>query len=443
MKKPDISIIGLGKLGSSMVAAFASRGYKIIGVDINPVFVEKINQKIAPVFEPKLGEYLADNKERISATMNYDEAVLNSDITFIIVPTPSEESGGFSTKYAIEASKEIGKSLKKKSGFHIVVLTSTVEPTSTERDLLTTLEQYSEKKCGTDFGLCYNPEFIALGNVIHALLNPDFVLMGESDSKSGDILEEFYKNMCENHAPIKRMSIVNAEITKIALNTFVTTKMSYVNMLSELCEKIPGGNIDVVTDALGNDTRIGHKYLKGAIGYGGPCFPRDNRALSFVAKKFGTSLPMAEVTDKINQHQVPRIMEKILSLLPQNGSVTILGLSYKPDTNVVEESQGLEIARQLSEKGIPVTSYDPAAMENAKQILKKVNFAESMKESLAKSDVIVIATPWPEFKNITAEYFKREKGKPVLIDCWRMADFKEYEDVLDYYPLGVNKITKK
>ena len=271
MTKPTLSIIGLGKLGSSMVAAYASKGYKIIGVDVNPEFVRLINEGKPPVQEPKLAEYLEEKKQRISATQDYREAILNSDITFIIVPTPSREDGEFSTEYAAEAGKEIGKALKDKTAYHLVVLTSTLTPGYTEKDLLPVLEEYSGKKCGVDFDLCYNPEFIALGNVIQGLLYPDFVLIGESGKKGGEILENFYNDICEKKPPIKRMSIVNAEITKISLNTYVTTKISYANMISELCEKIPGGNVDVVTDALGCDKRIGSKYLRGGLGYGGPC----------------------------------------------------------------------------------------------------------------------------------------------------------------------------
>jgi UDPglucose 6-dehydrogenase len=439
MQKSSISVIGLGKLGSPIVACFASKGFKAIGVDTNPEFVHLINNGKAPVFEPKLAEYLALNQERISATKDYEEAILNSDITFIIIPTPSEENGGFSTKYIAEAGKKIGQALSKKKTFHLVVLTSTVTPGSTERDLLPILEKYSGKKCGMHFGLCYNPEFIALGSVINDLLNPNFVLIGELDSRSGEMLESFYKNICENNPPIKRMSIVNAEITKIALNTYITTKISYANMLAELCEKIPGGNVDVVTDALGCDKKVGHQYLKGALGYGGPCFPRDNRALISTAKRHGVSLPIAEATDGINKTQVPRLKELIFSSLPNNGKVAILGLSYKPNTDVIEESQSIELAQALSEKEIPVIVYDPAAMDNAKQVLSdKVSFAASLEECLKTADLVIITTPWEEFKHLNPAYLKQGDNKVVLIDCWRMLDRKDYQANVKYLSLGIN-----
>jgi UDPglucose 6-dehydrogenase len=434
-EKSKISIIGLGKLGSPMVAAYASRGYEIIGVDINAGFVEALNQGRAPVEETDLQKYLDISKGRISATQDYKTAVLNSEITFVIVPTPSEENGGFSTKYAVEALKNIGNILREKSDFHVVVLTSTVAPGSMDKDIVPALEESSQKKCGVDFGLCYNPEFIALGSVIRDLLNPDFVLIGESDAKSGEILTEFYKNVLENAAPLKRMNFVNAELTKISVNTFITTKISYSNMLAEMCEKLPGGNIDVVTLALGLDRRIGPKGLKGAIGYGGPCLPRDNRALVFTAKKFGVSLPIAVATDDINKHQVPRLTERLLSLLPKNGKVSILGMSYKPNTGVIEESQGVAIAKNLSEQGIAVTAYDPGAMNNAKKVLSKTVFANSLKEAVGDADVIMIATPWEEFRNIESDWIKEGA---TFFDCWRMLDAKKYGNKAKYFALGVN-----
>lgn len=436
-KKPKLSIIGLGKLGSPMVAAYASKGYEVIGLDINAEFVRLMQEGKAPVKEPKLAELLAENKERISATQDYKKAVLDSDITFIIVPTPSQPDGDFSTKYAMEAGREIGKVLRKKPAYHLVVLTSTVTPGSTQRDLVSVLEESSGKKCKSDFDVCYNPEFIALGNVIRGLLFPDFVLIGESSKKGGDVLENFYKNICRENPPVKRMSIVNAEITKIALNAYVTAKISYANMLAELCEKIPGGNVDVVTDALGCDTRIGSKYLKGGLGYGGPCFPRDGRAIRKSAQSFGVSLPIAQATDQVNQKQVPRMIDLILSLNPEGKKTGILGLAYKIDTDVVEESQAVEIAKALAEKELSVIVFDPLAMENAKKVLgDRVEYAVSLKDCLERADILILATFWPEFKEIKADDL-REGG--VLIDCWRELGSPEIKKKVKYIPLGVNQ----
>lgn len=436
----SISVVGLGKLGTPMVACFASKGHSIVGVDINPHNVELINQGKSPVLEPRVDELLQANKDRISATQDYQEAILGSDITFIVVPTPSDQHGGFSTKYAQAASASIGEAFRHKSDWHLVVLTSTVLPGSTEQDIITTLESHSGKRCGVDFGLCYNPEFIALGSVIHNMLNPDFTLIGESDARSGSLLEEFYKGIVENNAPAARMSIVNAELAKISVNTFVTTKISYANMLAEVCEQIPGCNVDVVTSAIGMDSRIGSKYMKGALGYGGPCFPRDNVAFAYMARSIGAEPTLAEATDNVNRRQVSRLMQLVSSHLPENGKVGILGLSYKPDTNVVEESQGLELARTLLEKYVPVVLYDPMAMDNARQELGDDSvFASSLQECVQQSDVIVITTPWSEFKEIQADNLNHKSKRSVIIDAWRILADKQFTGVANYVTLGVGQ----
>lgn len=421
-----ISIIGLGKLGSPMVAAFASRGYRVIGVDVNPTFVKLINEGRAPIFEPGLDELLEKYKERIAATLDYVEAILNSEISFIIVPTPSEEDGKFSNKYVLEVGKEIGKVLKNKQNYHLVNLVSTVIPGSTEKELKPILEKYSKKICGKDFGLCYNPEFIALGSVIHDLLNPDFVMIGEFDKKSGDILEEFYRNICGPNIPIKRMNLINAEIAKISLNVYITNKISYANMVAELCEKFPGGDVNVIMDAIGCDSRIGHRYLKGALGYGGPCFPRDTKAFLYTANKVGLSFPLPEAVEKINIRQIERIVEKVTKFLSRNSNVGVLGLSYKPNTNVIEDSQAIEIVKRLSDNNISVMVYDPVAMENVKKVLdRKVEYANSLEECCQKNDLILITTPWEEFKKIKSEWIR---GK-IIIDCWKILNQKDLRDI--------------
>ncbi len=435
-----ISVVGLGKLGVPMVACFASKGHRVIGVDVNPNNIELINQGKSPVIEPMVNDLLQTHKDQISATQDYQEAVMNSDMSFIVVPTPSDEQGAFSTEYAKAAAVSLGQVLAQKEDWHLVVLTSTLLPGDTEHDVVATLESHSGKKCGVDFGFCYNPEFIALGSVIRNMLNPDFILVGEFDSRSGDQLEAFYQGIMDNEAPVRRMNIVNAELTKISVNTFVTTKISYANMLAEVCENIPGCNVDVVTSAIGLDTRIGSKYIKGALGYGGPCFPRDNVAFAYMARSVGVEPTLAEATDQINQRQVSRLAKLVSSHLPDGGTVGILGLSYKPDTSVVEESQGVGLAQDLLNKNIAVTVYDPLAMDNAKAVIGNghgTTFASSLQECVRQSDVIVITAPWPEFKDIQATDLARNPQPVVLIDCWRMLEATPLTAVTNYVTLGV------
>ena len=434
-----ISVIGLGKLGAPLLATIASRGFDVVGIDINPKVVATINQKKAPVDEPGLEQLIAKNHRKIKATSDYDEAINNSDITFIIVPTPSTKNGAFSNEYVVSAIRKIGKVLAKKDKFHLVVVTSTIMPKSMDIEIIPVLEKASGKRLNTDYGVCYNPEFIALGSVIDNLLNPDFVLIGESDRKAGQILEEFYKKFCTNKPPIKRMNFVNAEISKLALNSYITTKISFANTLAQICEKVPGGDVDIVTSAIGQDSRIGSKYLKGALPYGGPCFPRDNRAFASFANKVGVQASLAKATDLVNENMIDQIVKKVAKIgANKNCKIAILGLAYKPDTDVAEESAGVKIANLLSRKSAKVSVWDPRAMARARKLLSpKILFARSLRNCLTKSDIIIIATPWPEFKSIKPSDLAINGKKPFLLDCWRILDRLKYDKVAFYQTVGL------
>lgn len=434
-----VSVIGLGKLGACMAATIASKGVKVIGVDVNQQTVDLINQGLAPVVEPDLAELITGNRNTLRATSDYRSAVMESDSTFIVVPTPSEEHGGYSLRYVAPVASEIGRALREKSDYHIVVLTSTVLPGSTQFGILPILEQASGKKCGQEFGLCYSPQFIALGSVIHDLLNPDLILIGESDERAGNALEIWYRSFCSNAPPVARMNFVNAELTKISVNTFVTTKITFANMLADICENLPGADIATVTAALGLDSRIGKRYLTGALGYGGPCFPRDNRALSYIAEQLGTTASLADATDRTNRTLVALYGEKIRKSMRPGMTVAVLGLAYKPDTDVIEQSQGLALVQSLVGNGNRVIVFDPLAMDNARSILNDdVDYAQSLSECLERSDAVIIANQCKEFRSLGAKDFPRRPNPIVVFDCWRvLADKLQNCKWIHYIPLGV------
>lgn len=430
------SIIGLGKLGASMAAAIASRGFHAIGVDVSQRAVDLVNDGRAPVQETNLEETIAANKERIRATMSHREAILNSDLSFVIVPTPSDEQGAFSLQYASWVFKEIGRALAEKKDYYNVVLTSTVLPGSTRYGLLPILERESGKKCGLDFGLCYSPEFIALGSVIKDFLHPDFTLVGEFDERCGSQLEKCYARIMPDNPPCMRMSLENAELTKISVNTFVTTKITFANMLAALCERIPGGDIDTVTNALGRDQRIGPKYLKGGLGYGGPCFPRDNVALGFIARAVGLEVALAETTDRFNRAMPAGIVKRLEAFVPSGATVAVLGLAYKPHSHVIEKSQGISLAKALSHAGARVVAYDPLARDGARtELAYHAVVLDTLADCLQQADVVLVTTPDPEFLALKAGDFTR---KPVtVVDFWRILD-RELSGQPDirYVPMG-------
>lgn len=435
-----VSVIGLGKLGAPLAAVMASRGHDVIGVDISQRYVDDINAGRAPVPEPQLQELLDVSRERLRATTDYAEAVLGSDITFIIVPTPSDRNGVFVNTFVLDAIDKLGAALKRKNGYHVMVITSTVMPGSTGGVIREQLEKASGRKVGPELGLCYNPEFIALGSVVKDMLYPDMILVGQSDDRAGTMLAEVYKTSAMNDPPIQRMGLVNAEIVKISVNTFVTTKISYANMISEICGQIEGADVDVVTSALGKDTRIGPKYLRGATGYGGPCFPRDNVALSVFARSLGISPDIAEATDRVNRRQARRLASLVQAHASRVRRIAVVGLSYKPGTPVVEESQAIELARHFLDRGVAVSLYDPLALDAAMRELPTATRADSLEECVRGADAIVIMTGASELAQINPAWLDRGSDDPVLIvDTWRILPDKPFAEIAKLVHLGTGQ----
>jgi len=421
-----------------MAAAVASRGVRTIGFDVHPEPIDKIQRKLAPVFEPGLAEMIANCDGLLRATADLETAVHETDMSFVIVPTPSTADGSFSLEHVCTAMERIGSALRTKSSYHTVVLTSTVLPGSTEYVVKPLLERTSGKRCGFEFGLCYSPEFIALGSVLRDFLNPDLLLIGECDSVAGDRLAKFYREVMRIDAPIARMAPVNAELAKIALNTYVTMKITFANLLAEICERLPGGDVDAVTQALGLDKRIGPKYLKGAMGYGGPCFPRDNSALARLLEEMGVSADLPRTVDRLNRGNALRIASMVEELgfrVPDR--IAILGLAYKPHTNVVEESQGVAIARQLVHKGYEVSVYDPVATEPARKYLDgTVRYAASTADCMRGASVVIIATDWPEFRSVHHQ-LANSTPCPMILDGWRLLRSSPGLDPVSYRAVGV------
>lgn len=431
-----ISVIGLGKLGLCSAACFADGGYRVWGVEIDSKRVKMINRGENPVRETGLSELLRKVKPRLTATADYSEAVLNTDATFIIVSTPSRRDGSFSNDQVESALKALARPLQEKNSYHLVVITSTVMPGTTDGWARPLLEKLTGKKCGVGFGLAYNPEFIALGSVIRDFQNPDFLLIGECSRRDGEMLEEIYRKVCRNDPAFARLSPVNAEIAKICLNCYVTLKISFANALGGICESVPGADANRILSAIGLDSRIGRKYFRSGLGFGGPCFPRDNRAFSSFARRAGTRARLSELVDSINEEQAERIVDLAVARAKKGAKAAMLGLSYKPDTPIIEESQAVDIARRLRKAGFRVAVYDPQALESARaEEGKAFEYSESLEDCLRGASLCLIATPWKEFREIEPAALKAAMKTPVVIDCWRVLEGKDLSGI-EYIPLG-------
>jgi UDPglucose 6-dehydrogenase len=397
-----ISVCGLGKLGACIAATFAERGFEVLGVDIDPEKVRKVNEGLPPVEEPLLAETIAAGRTRLRATLDHREAVA-TDATFFIPPSPSLPDGSFSTEYLLRAMQPIAAAVHQqgKTG-HLFICSSTTTPGAMDQVLIPMLEREIGGVSGRDFGVCYNPEFIALGNVVKGLLEPDMVLIGESDPESGDALEQAYKKYNRNTPRIARMSIISAELTKISVNSYITMKISFTNQLRMIAERFPKADIHTILEAIGSDSRIGQKYFRAGLSYGGPCFPRDNRLLAYTARQKGLEAPLAEASDRVNQLTNLDLFQQVQSMVSPKDTVAVLGLSYKPDTYITEESAGLALAQQLKRHGYRVVVHDFGAKPDNAPSIHEFEHVEDPAALQGRDDVklAVICCPWPQYRTV-------------------------------------------
>ncbi len=436
----NVSLVGLGKLGLCSAACFASKGHHVIGVDSNEGHIDALNDGQCPIDETGLATLLEMGRSHLEFTADCERAVRSTDITLIIVPTPSDAEGRFSNACIEAVLERIGPALKAKKTFHIVGVVSTVMPTTCERVFKPKLEALTGKTCGQDFGLVYNPEFIALGSVIHDFLHPDMLLIGATDDRSLEAVSALYAATVENSPHYALMDLTNAEITKLSLNCYVTMKISFANELAAVCESISGADVDVVTSAIGTDSRVGRRYLKGGLGFGGPCFPRDNLAFQRCAEDADTQVHLSPRVVNVNGEVVNRLFTMISEHAPAGSTVALLGLSYKPGTHIVDESQSVMLAAELLEAGYVVRMHDPKALDTTSEMLQgRGTYCDDPYEAVSEASVVVALTNWPEYERLTVDKLEECAGpSPLLVDCWRIykgASFKKFA----YRALGTGR----
>jgi UDPglucose 6-dehydrogenase len=397
----SVSVFGLGKLGGCIAATYAARGFPVIGVDIDHDKVNRVNAGLPPVEEPLLAQMMTEGRGRLRATLDVRDA-LQTDASFFIPPSPSLPDGSFSNEFLLKAMHPLAKALKEagKKG-HLFVCSSTTTPNACDTVFIPTLEKETGWRCGSGFGFCYNPEFIALGNVVTGLLEPDLVLIGESHPEYGAALADAYARYTRNDPCIARMSIISAELTKISLNSYITMKISFTNQLRLIADRFPKADIHAILEALGTDTRIGKKYLRAGLSYGGPCFPRDNRLLAYAARQVGLQAPLAEASDRLNELTKEKLLERVKAIATPQDAIAVLGVSYKPDTYIVEESAGLHLAQQLKRQGYKVVVHDFAATPANSPALHEFEILPDVDMLATRTDVrvAVLCCPWPQYRD--------------------------------------------
>lgn len=443
MPTHSISVIGAGYVGLCTAVGFASKNYKVTIVEQNMQKVRSINNAVPPFYEPGLEELLKKvvREKNLKCTSDYEEAILNTQTTFITVGTPSLPDGNVDLQHIRNASRNIGETLAKKKKYHLVVVKSTVTPSTTNDVVKVLIEKHSKKKCGSHFGLCVNPEFLVEGAALNGVLNPDRIVIGEYDKKSGNLLESLYKDFYgKKIPPILRTNLQNAELIKYANNAFLAMKVSYINQIANLCQRIPGADVEVVAKGIGLDKRIGPLFLKAGLGWGGSCFPKDLQALLKFSRSKGAALPLTEATIRVNETQPLKainLAENLLGPLKAK-KVAILGLAFKPETDDMREAVSIKIVEELLRRKAKISVYDPAALENAKKIFgNKVKYCKTPFECINNAECAIIVTEWAEFSKLKPEDFTSKMKKPIIIDGRRIYNPQKFSSALEYAAVGL------
>ncbi|MDH2900688.1 MAG: UDP-glucose/GDP-mannose dehydrogenase family protein [archaeon] len=449
LQKSTVSVIGLGYVGLTTAVVFAKNGIPVVGYEIDPKRAQKIREGAVPFEEPMVKELL---KESLKAgTFKVDEKISKlSDIVFLTVGTPSDKrDGGIDLTFVKSVSKMIGEVLRssdKLVDYPVVVVKSTVVPGTTENTVKPIIEEASGKKVGCDFGLAVNPEFLKEGAAVQDMFEPDRIVIGEFDKRSGDTLERFYQWFYEKKMPpVVRTNLVNAEFIKYASNAFLATKISFINSIANIAQKTPGADVSIIAEGIGLDNRIGRKFLNAGLGYGGSCFPKDVRALIAFSKQARYSPVLLDAVDSINQNQGSVAVKMIDEVFEGNGgskgkTIAVLGLAFKPNTDDIREAVSIRIIKQLLSSGAKLKVYDPVAMPNVEmEFGNSLTYSKSSLEAIEDSDCAIIVTEWDEFKKLEPkDYFERMKT-PIIIDGRRIYDSEKFGKALKFKAIGLGQ----
>lgn len=411
-----LGIIGLGKLGLPLAAVLADADFQVIGFDTDSKLIHKLSGGYNEFSEPQLKELLAKNSRRLRFVKSVKEVVDDCQLIFIIVPTPSDKDGFFSNQNLINVISEIGKVLRESRKTNLVInVVSTVMPGSCENELIPKFEECSGLKVGEEIGFCYSPEFIALGSVVENMKFPDMHLIGSIDTRSAELLKDILLKISGDSVPVRKMSLTEAEIVKISINNFITMKISFTNMLAQLSDEYVGTDIDIITQAMGLDSRIGSKYMKAGTSFGGPCFPRDTTALEaeLSRKKIRNALP--RVVKEINIDHDKKLVDICKMEFPDVRKIGLVGLAYKSGTYVYEESSALRLNKLFRDTGSEVRIWDPLIKRD--EVSETDLMLEDNLENLLELCELIIPTTVLPHDSLKPLY--SIKRPLIVLDPWR------------------------
>jgi len=408
-----IAVIGTGYVGLVAGTCFAENGNKVACVDVNPAKVESLRSGKIPIFEPGLEEMVLRNVQagRLSFTTSTADAVVESEIIFIAVGTPQDEDGSADLRYVLAAAREIGRAM---NGPKIIVDKSTV-PVGTAEKVAAAIREVTSHPAF----IVSNPEFLKEGNAIEDFLKPDRVVIGADDEEARKVMVDLYSPFVRTGKPIICMDTRSAEMTKYAANALLATKITFINEVANLCEKV-GADVTKVREGIGSDARIGPHFLFAGIGYGGSCFPKDVSALCRTSRDVGYTFRILDAVQDANQFQKSVILAKVTSLFGEDlagRTFAIWGLSFKPKTDDMREAPSLTIIKKLLERGAKVVAHDPEAMKEARRILgDTIRLVESNYEACTGADALLVLTEWGVYQRPDFETIQRLLKKPIIID---------------------------
>ena len=433
-----IGIIGLGFVGLSFASVLASKGYSIIGVDTDKEKLEKIKNGIVPFYEPKLQSMLRRSLNvglKISSNIL---AIKKCNLIFVTVGTPQKRNGEIDLTMIKNVTNKIGKLLSKTKHKPIIIIKSTVIPGTTQNVILPILQRISRKNVGKGFGLLTNPEFLRETMAVNDTLHPHVIVLGGNNDIFLKKVRRFYSNL-HHSVPIVLTNYSTAEIIKYANNSFLATKISFINQIASICEEIPDANIDDVAKTIGLDPRIGNLFLDAGPGYGGSCLPKDVKAIINFSTKAGINPTLLTAVEKTNKQQI----NSIIKLIKQNigkihgRKIAVLGIAFKPETDDIRDSVSVELVNRLIKLGAKITIHDPKAIENAKKIFNnKIKYQKSVSTAVKDCKCAIIMTAWKQYEKINNKTIE-QMAKKFIIDSRRIISDKKLN--AKYFAIGLGQ----
>jgi len=436
----NIAIVGTGYVGLVSGTCFAETGVNVTCVDVDAQKIERLKNGEIPIYEPGLDQLVVKNVKagRLKFTTDLASILNEQEIVFSAVGTPPDEDGSADLKYVLQVAKTIGENLNH----YLVVVTKSTVPVGTARKVRHAIEEELKKR-GVDipFDVASNPEFLKEGNAIKDFMSPDRVVVGVESEKAKKALTKLYKPFLLNNFRVIFMDIPSAEMTKYAANSMLATRISFMNDIANLCERV-GADVNMVRAGIGSDTRIGRKFLYAGCGYGGSCFPKDVKALIKTADQNGYSMEVLKAVERVNEKQKSVLFEKLQKAYEgeslKGKTIAMWGLSFKPETDDMRESTALVMIEKLVEAGCTIRVYDPIAMDECKRrIGDKVIYCRDMYDAVLDADALLLLTEWKEFRLPTWGVIKKAMHKPLVIDGRNIFDIEELgENGFEYHCIG-------